>query len=496
MASMSDMTPNGPMVAVQMDPDILKRIEFARGIITNDFDRYQELSDYHDGDQLAPFAPAHASAETMAIRKRSVMNLMRLAVQVPAQLSFADGFFRNKELFPKEWNVGWVDAGFAAKQTILYVAALKYGVAYVGLENLGNKAPVPKIYATKNTVALYSDPVNDLHPVYLFSQLSKPLDEKNPGRAVYMDAERIQYFDIDSEKGIKPRPGEDYPHDLGVCPAVRYVVDLDDEGRTRGAIDPLIELQDAVNQGKFNFLINNQFAATKVRWASGMTGEPMKDENGAIVRDDQGKIVFQAIEVSPSRFLSTEAADGKFGTLDETESTGFIAAMEELIKEFAVAAQLPPHSLLGSLANLSAETLVAAMAQTMRFSHILKTTWGQSHRALLRLVALDLGEVTADDEYVAEVRWRDMSDIAFAQQMDGLGKAAQMLGIPRRGLWRLFPGATTAIIEQWEDLADKEEQDLREQALDSPTPGGAAQRERRPAAPVTGGTTNGNSAGA
>jgi hypothetical protein len=259
---------------------------------------------------------------------------------------------------------------------------------------------------------------------------------------------------------------------------VRYVCSLDDEGTVRGVIEPAIPVQDRVNQTAFDLLVTQTFSSFKVRWAAGLLGEPVLNADGTFQLDAEGRQVYKPIPVSQARMLSTDDPNAKFGTLDETPLDGFISALEASIKQFAVIGQLPPHALLGNMSNLSAETLVAAMAQTMRFAHVMKTTWGASHQSLLRLTAIDmeLGEKATDD-YTSEVRWRDMSDNTFAGVIDGLGKAATMLGIPGRALWARVPNATTQEIKEWETLADDQAHEAAYNAADPV----AASRRQQPA---------------
>jgi hypothetical protein len=123
------------------------------------------------------------------------------------------------------------------------------------------------------------------------------------------------------------------------------------------------------------------------------------------------------------------------------------------------------------------------MAQTMRFAHVLKTTWGASHQSLLRLAAIDmeLGE-NAQDDYTSEVRWRDMSDNTLGAVVDGLGKAATMLGIPGRALWARMPNATTQEIKEWEKLADEQKHEQQFAGTD-PLPAARRQASLTPATP-------------
>lgn len=455
------------------------RLDYAQEVINRDLGDYELLDAYHKGDQLHPFVPSFASDETKEINKRSITNLMKLAVKIPAQMTFMDTCVRGKDPAPKEWKVGYSDSGFSTRQTTLATTALKYGHAFVGLENLGQKKPIPKLYSTKNTAAIFTDPVNDVYPLYLVTVHSQPRDKNNPGSATYMDSKQVIQYEI-NDNGDWKIIGKPMLHKLGHTPAVRFIVDIDDEGNVTGAIEPLIEFQNAINQAKQALLRNNAYSAEKVRTAAGVVGEPRLDKDGNVMYDENGKILYQAMQWGSGRVVTTENEQAKFSTLDETPADGFIATMEELIREFAVAAQIPPHALLGNLSNLSADTLVAALGQTLRLVFTLQTTWGHSHRSLLRLMAIDLGEITADEDYEGEPQWRDMSDRAFGAIIDGLGKMSQMLGIPRKALWRWVPGVTGGEMEIWEEMYEKEQAELAEMAQQANTPQNAALRERRP----------------
>jgi len=463
------------LVAVDVASSLKDRIDQMLGTISADREAHVANQGYLNGVHTLPRIPTSATPEIVELRRRAVLNLMSLLVSIPAQISFVDGFRREGEPFPKEWSA-WLKNNMAAKQTSIYRAALTYGASYVALEDLGKKKPKYALLSTKDTVAYYTDPVNDQYPVYALTIRSHPTD-KADGRIIYYDAERTVHFK--TTKGGEREVVSDIPHKLGHCPVVRYVCSLDDEGTVRGVIEPAIPVQDRVNQTAFDLLVTQTFSSFKVRWAAGLVGEPMVNPDGSFMLDGEGRQMHKPIEVSQSRMLAVDDPASKFGTLDETPLDGFIAALEAAIKQFAVIGQLPPHSLLGNMSNLSAETLVAAMAQTMRFGHVLKTSWGASHQALLRLTAIDmeLGEDVIDD-FTSEVRWRDMGDNTLGALVDGLGKAATMLGIPGRALWSRMPNATAQEIKEWESMADEQKHELQFGGTDPV----AASRRQAPAA--------------
>ena len=152
-------------VAVDVAEGLKDRIDQMLGTISKDRGAHEFNQAYLNGIQTLPKIPTFATAEIIELRRRAVLNLMSLLVGIPAQISFVDGFRREGELFPKEWSA-WLRNNMAAKQTSIYRAALTYGASYVALEDLGKKKPTFKLLSTKDTVAYYTDPVNDVYPVY------------------------------------------------------------------------------------------------------------------------------------------------------------------------------------------------------------------------------------------------------------------------------------------------------------------------------------------
>ena len=111
--------------------------------------------------------------------------------------------------------------------------------------------------------------------------------------------------------------------------------------------------------------------------------------------------------------------------------------------------QVPPYHLLGQIANLSAEALAAARDGLDRKIEELQSILTDPWRNSFRLNALAAGDKKGWSDLNGEVVWRNTSARAFAATIDGLGKAAQMLGIPVEELWRLIPGATADDVNSW-----------------------------------------------
>ena len=445
--------------------------------IEHDRREYKLIKDYFHGNHVLPNVPKTARVEVHEIAKRSTMNLIPLLVGIPAQISFIDGYRVGEDLAPPEWKV-WTNSSMASKQTAAFRTALKYGNAFLALEDAHTEKPQIKLLSTSDTVAYYHDPVNDRFPVYAMTIRYRPsLD--NPGLVVFYDEEAVTYFDWhqgaesgDSEFRNPQRREHGLPH----TPVGRLVCQMDDDGQVEGVVKPMIPMQDRINQTAFDLLVTQTFSSFKVRWASGMLGDPLYEEDGITPKvDADGNQIYRPLPIDQSTWITTDDSSAKLGTLDETPLDGFIQSFELAVKHFSVVGQLPPHNLLGPMQNISADTLVAAMSQTMRFAHMLKTGWASTISDLLGLASISMGIRENLEDYEGEVRWRDMSDHTLAAVVDALGKAAQMLDVPKKSLWHRYPGVTPGEVQEWHEAYDEQKLDEMD---DLDTPQGAGVRSR------------------
>lgn len=441
------------------DKQVRAAVERAFATIGSDAERLRKFKDYYSGRQMKPKIPSNVDPNMKSLVERSVTNLMRLAVNIPAQLSFVEGFSRvgkaegDVDLDPPEW-AKWVEAGFRAQQTNVFRTALKYGHSFVMVDPVDG---LPRLLSTRDTTAYFADPVNDRVPVFAVT-FRRP--SFGNGELVYMDDERVVVAPVDDFSYFRQEwfdSGEVLvqEHSLGRCPVVRFPCELDDEGNATGIIEPLIPAQDRVNQSAFDLLVDSSYGAFAVRWAAGLTGEPILNSDGDPVKDENDFIKYKPIEISQQRMLSTDNPDVRFGTLEATPLDGFIASLDNAVRTFAVMGNIPPHSLLGSMSNLSGETIEAAMGQTNRFTHMLRSSWSESVCEVMQLVraAWGLPEYPESDY---QVRWRDMSDQSIGAVVDALGKASTMLGVPGQGLWSRIPGATDSDVRRWRSMASEQ----------------------------------------
>lgn len=455
---------------------------------------FDKAYQYFHGDHLRPHSPLQEDMELEDLRARSISNWMPLLVNLPQQISYVDGYRRGGRQsddatpesirFSPEYEV-WQENRMDARQATIYRASLTYGQSFalVNTTHTSNRTRID-ILPTRQTVAYFEDPVNDIRPHWVLSIVSRARDEHTPGLALLWD--NVNRYELSvNDKGEFSAKGDPIPHGLSGCPVVRYTCGpADDEGRALGVLNNTIyALQDRLNQACFSTNITADSGAFKVRTASGLEVATKRDpETGEELLGPDGNPIPIPITVSQAKMLISESPDTRFGQLDETPIAGYLLNEDQATKNLAAIAQFPLHALMGSVSNLSAEALAALETQFMRLVQSYQTSWGEAHEELFRLIAEANGDDVGANSFGGEVRWRDMESKSFAAVMDGLGKAAEMLGVPRRGLWSFIPGLTSGDIQDLERLQD----DMStEEVMSAMNPTAASVRERRATTPAT-----------
>lgn len=443
-------------------------ISVARQLLTvlyGDGDRLQRIDNYLHGRHDDPYMPILADSEYRLLAARAVSNWMPLLVGTPAQAMYVDGFRRGRAGGPRadkavldspEWD-HWQRSRLDARQAAVIRGALAYGHSFVVTrKDLQNKV-TSKGLSAMNTAAIFEDPANDDTPYAALTVTSWPRGDIR-GLATMWDDEFeydvsfLSLGDPDSVRVLDARL-----HGATECPVTRFAASVDLEGRTTGVIEPMIALQNRINQTVFDLLIAQTYGSFKVRYVTGMAPPLERTVGGEIALDELGQPKALAINVNAKRFLFAEDPDVKFGSLDETPLGGYIESIDMSIRHLAAVSQTPPHYLLGQIANLSAEALTAAETALSRKVEEFRHAFGESWERVFRLAAQMSGVTSAADDFHGEVLWRDMESRSLAQSADALGKLALSLQIPPRGLWSRVPDVTQTEIAEWQRLHEEDD---------------------------------------
>lgn len=436
------------------------------GVLNIDRVKLLRIDDYLHGNHDDPYMPANADDEYRLLARRCVSNWTPLLVGTPAQALYVDGFRRGenqvdltKQSFQDsmEWS-HWQRSRLDARQSAVHRGALTYGHSFTLTERLRNGKIATKGLSALRTAALYEDPANDDTPYAALTVTSWATSER-PGKARMWDGENEYAVTFKNtagdDTGITVSTGR--LHGASECPVTRFAAAVDLEGRTMGVIEPMIALQNRINQTVFDLLVAQTYTSVKVRYATGMAPPLERDEEGDPILDDKGQPKAIPMNHNAARFLFAEDPDVKFGSLDESPLGGFIDSIDMSIRHLAAVSQTPPHHLLGQIANLSAEALLAAETSLSRKIEEFRHSFGESWERVFRLAAELEGNTASMEDYSGEVLWRDMEQRSLAQAADALGKLKEQLGIPARGLWKRVPGVTQNEILEWEDLAEDED---------------------------------------
>src|SRR5699024_4787298 len=267
-------------------------------------------------------------------------------------------------------------------------------------------------------------------------------------------------YDIQTNKKGEWEVVEVLPYDFGHPPVVRFPCFIDTEGRVSGLVEYLIEAQDRINQTVLDLLTGQAYTGSQIYTASGVKGEPVFDEDGHEVIDpNTGEQAVRPLQLSSRRILTSDDPNAKFGTLSAGDLRSLMEALGNSLETFAILGQMSPYIFhQGGFDNLSAEALAAIDAQFFRLTNLLHDQWAECWSSVMRLFAVVNGDEAGATAYDSEVRWNDYSIQTFAGVADGLAKVVDSLGIPRRGAWQMIPGVSASMLQQWDELKEKEDE--------------------------------------
>jgi hypothetical protein len=443
-------------------------------ILYKDSDRLDRVDDYLHGRHDDPYMPPQADDEYKLLARRAVSNWMPLLVGTPAQALYVDGFRPGNpsQTLPvepsstsPEWE-HWQRSRLDARQAAVYRGALAYGHSFTVTERDKKGNVVTKGLSPLKTAALFEDPANDETPYAALTITQWPkASTETPGKARLWDGSFeyvVTFKSLSDTEGVRVAKGK--RHGASECPVTRFVASVDLEGRTIGVIEPMIALQNRINQTVFDLLVAQTYTSHEVRYATGMA-PPMRtvmyDANGNETTDSELATTTEQVPIpmnhNARRFLFAEDPDVKFGSLPGGPISGLIDSIDMSIRHLAAVSQTPPHHLLGQIANLSAEALTAAETALSRKIAEFRASFGESWERVFRLAAELTGSTSSMEDFAGEVIWRDMESRSLAQAADALGKLKEQLGIPAKGLWKRVPGVTQTEFEDWEELADEED---------------------------------------
>ncbi|WP_441248950.1 phage portal protein [Kitasatospora sp. McL0602] len=452
-----------------MTDSVVVRAQHGRELISRDYDRLNLADRYYRGLHRAPWMPRKANAEFKDLVKRSILNLTGLIIDTPSSALRVDGFRRpgSGENAP-EWK-HWQKNRLDSRQRAVHKAAFVSGAAYVAVTpdpRRGRKGPVVRGFDAINTTVAFQDPTMDEFPLYAVHVPENQPDDGTEVAMVWDDRAEYRVV-LDGPKGSKVVTT--IPHDIGVCPVVRFAPETDLRGRCRGLVDPLIVSQDRLNQQVLSLLLSQHWGAHAIRFGTGLAPtEKLDPETGDPVCDPEtGEPVYEVPLLDPSALLMAPNSDAKFGQLPASPTGDLQKSIRATMEEMTALGDVPPHHLMADMVNLSADAMAASESSFKAALAGFQESFGESWETVLRLCAVVEGGSLDQDE--SQVEWADKSMRSLGQAADAMTKLMQQ-GVPLAVALRKVPGFTQSDIDESvkaaEEAAAKEE--AREQrALDA-----------------------------
>ena len=227
------------------------------------------------------------------------------------------------------------------------------------------------------------------------------------------------------DTGSDPNP---MPNPMGVVPMVEL------QNRPRLADDPISDIagvasmQDALNLLWALTFNGADFAslASRVILGADVPKSPILDENGVKV----GEKPVPLEKFAKDRVLWIPGEKASIDNWPPADLKPFMEVIEVAVGHIAAQTRTPAHYLIGKMANLSGDALIAAEAGLVKRCEEKQLWYGQALREVFRLVAL-----AKEDEPLAKaaaagtVLWADAESRNVAQLTDSLMKL-KTIGFP------------------------------------------------------------------
>lgn len=374
--------------------------------------RLDSIRAYLRNEQPFEWLPAGVPSEVRRLANISRINLLRYIVKAPTQSLYVDGYRTLESSEAPGW-AAWRKNRLPKRQIGIHRAALSYGASYALVlpgEFAGEPTASIRGASPRTMTTLYAD--DDDWPQWALERrrtkrgnLWRLFDDTHAYWIGTDDRGELRYIDQDE-------------HGVGVVPVVRYLCEDNLDGDIEGVVYPHRALQDQINVTTFVLLVAQHYGAHRQRYILGWLAENAQEAHRASAQQ------LWTFEDDPG--------DLEVGEFEQTELSGMIESREATARFLATVSQTPVHELLGTIANLSADALVAARDSHERSLSEYRTMFGESHEQTLELGAGIAGEPVDRDAWV---RWRDVGGRSLAQTADAFGKLVESLGIPAEAFW-------------------------------------------------------------
>lgn len=382
---------------------------------------YRRRGNYVEGDFDLPRGDRRYMAALGHLRDLAGTNYVGLATQSAVQRMEVRGFiFDGGGDYDADATAIWAANDMKLQANIIHQRAAKYGVAYalVSPPDVGEQWPC--ITAEDPRCAIvYKDPTRPTQALaglrmwaddvtgYILAVVYLPEGAYayvGPASAtlVNLNIREIQERLFQGTSGIagfKPAGFVANPPDCQKVALVEYVwkpeTGLVPEGECG---ESAFRVQNRINQTVFDRMCITHYQAYKQRWASGLKLPKNKAAKG------QRTAPF---DPGLDMLWVTETTDAKFGEFEAADISQILEAVRDDIGTFAAITQTPAHYLMGSIANISGDTLTQVESGLVSKTEQRISSMSWSHEQVLKLCFAFLGDTEKATDVSMSSQWKD-----------------------------------------------------------------------------------------
>jgi hypothetical protein len=236
--------------------------------------------------------------------------------------------------------------------------------------------------------------------------------------------EELNRWDL-RDMGNEPNP---QPNPMGVVPMVELPNRPTLTEEPISDITGVVSMQDAVNLLWAQLFTAADYASFPQRIVLGaeVPEIPILDSEGKIVGSRPVDLERFAVD----RVMFFTGDDVKVTEWTAANLEAYTGVMEVAVGHIAAQTRTPAHYLIGKMANLSGDALLAAETGLVKRVDEKQLWFGQAIREMFRLIALAMGnDAQAESVAAGQVLWADAESRSHAQLADALTKLKQ-IGFP------------------------------------------------------------------
>lgn len=232
---------------------------------------------------------------------------------------------------------------------------------------------------------------------------------------------------------------------MGVVPMVELPNKPTLTGEPISDVSGVVAMQDAVNLLWSQLFTATDIAAFPARIVLGAERPviPILDESGNVV--GERPVDMEKFAIDRVQFISGD--DVKIGEWTATNLNSYTDIIEVAVGHIAAQTRTPQHYLIGKMANLSGDALIAAETGLVKRVEEKQIWFGQALREMFRLIALAQGnDAKARSLASGRILWADPASRSQAQTADALVKLRQ-IGFPFEYLALKFGLTPTEVVD-------------------------------------------------